>query len=192
MRNGFFALLCAFNAFISVHTARAADKLELKSGDHIAIIGNTLADRMQHSGWLEAMIQSKFPDLNLTFRNLGFSGDELTVRLRSQDFGTPDEWLKKEKAGVIFAMFGFNESFKELAGLEQFKKDLENFIKNTQSQDYSGNGSPRLVLFSPIALEKHSDPNFPDPTEGNQRLNYYVQAMAEVAKANNVQFVDLF
>src|SRR4051812_6811626 len=186
------SLLISFVLLFSLFSTRAADKLELKPGDHIAIIGNTLADRMQHSGWLEALIYSKFPKDNLTFRDLGFSGDELTVRLRSQDFGTPDEWLKKEKADVIFAMFGFNESFKDLPGLEAFKKDLENFIKNTQSQDYSGKGAPRLVLFSPIALEKHPDPNFPDPTEGNQRLKYYVDAMAEVAKANNVQFVDLF
>ena len=32
-----------------------ADALELKPGDHICIIGNTLADRMQHDGWLETV-----------------------------------------------------------------------------------------------------------------------------------------
>ena len=30
-----------------------ADKLDLRQGDHICIIGNTLAERMQHDGWLE-------------------------------------------------------------------------------------------------------------------------------------------
>ena len=38
-----------------------ADPLELHKGDHISIIGNTLADRMQHDGWLETMLQSRFP-----------------------------------------------------------------------------------------------------------------------------------
>jgi glucose/arabinose dehydrogenase/azurin len=190
MRKGLFSLL-ALSALLMAN-ARAAGKLELKHGDHIAIIGNTLADRMQHSGWLESLIYSKFPDYDLIFRDLGFSGDELTVRLRSQDFGSPDDWLKKEKADVVFAMFGFNESFKDVAGVEQFKTDLANFIKNTTSHDYSGKGSPRLVLFSPIALEKHPDPNFPDPDEGNRRIKYYVDAMGEVAKAHGIQFVDLF
>ena len=69
------------------------EKLEIKKGDHICIIGNTLADRMQHDGWLEAYFQSRFPKDELVFRNLGFSGDELTQRMRSQDFGTPDQWL---------------------------------------------------------------------------------------------------
>jgi len=65
----------------------------LNKGDHICIIGNTLADRMQHDGWLEAYLHARFPQHNLTIRNLGFSGDEIALRLRSADFGTPDQWL---------------------------------------------------------------------------------------------------
>src|SRR5438094_9318488 len=90
----------------TIFPATAADKLELQPADHICIIGNTLADRMHHSGWLESLIYTRFPKHDLVFRNLGFSGDEVTVRLRSQEFGTPDEWLKREKADVIFAFFG--------------------------------------------------------------------------------------
>src|SRR4051794_4948006 len=102
---------------------QAADRLELKAGDHVCVIGNTLADRMQHSGWLESLLHARYPEHKLVFRNLGFSGDELTVRLRSEGFGTPDEWLKKEQADVIFAFFGYNESFKGLDGLAQFRKE---------------------------------------------------------------------
>src|SRR3954454_10748765 len=66
---------------------------KLEKDDHICIIGNTLADRMQHDGWVETYLYARHPDLDLTIRNLSYSGDELTVRLRSQDFGTPDQWL---------------------------------------------------------------------------------------------------
>ena len=48
-----------------------------RKGDHICIIGNTLADRMQHDGWLETYLQARFPEHDLVIRNLGFSGDEL-------------------------------------------------------------------------------------------------------------------
>src|SRR5258708_2150945 len=70
----------------SAATAKAAEKFEFKLNDHICIIGNALADRMQHDGWLETYIHSRFPKHDLVFRNLGFSGDELNVRLRSKDF----------------------------------------------------------------------------------------------------------
>ncbi len=53
-----FALLAATLAVASI--ARA-DLIEIKPGDHIAIIGNTLADRMQHDGWLETLLQARFP-----------------------------------------------------------------------------------------------------------------------------------
>src|SRR5580700_8579074 len=43
---------------------------ELHSGDHVAIIGSTMADRFQHSGWLETYLYSSYPDLNLVFRDL--------------------------------------------------------------------------------------------------------------------------
>src|SRR5438874_2499140 len=70
-----------------------ATKLELRPGDRISIIGNTLADRMQHDGWLETYLYSRFPKLDLVFRNLGFSGDEIDLsrRLRSANFGKPDQ-----------------------------------------------------------------------------------------------------
>src|SRR6185503_5328211 len=77
-------------------------------------------------------------------------------------------------------------------GLEKFRDDLDKFIKQTLKANYSGKGSPRLVLFSPIAAEKHTDPNYPDPAPINRQLEPYVKAMREVATANKVQFVDLF
>src|SRR5262245_17926706 len=71
----------------------AAAAFELKEKDHICIVGNTLAERMQYDGWLETMLHARFPKHDLVVRNLGFSGDEIATRLRSKNFGTPDEWL---------------------------------------------------------------------------------------------------
>src|SRR5262245_9920275 len=167
-------------------------RLELQPGDHICVIGNTLADRMQHDGWLETLLHARFPKHQLTYRDLGFSGDELTLRLRSADFGSPDQWLTKCQADVVFAFFGYNESFAGPAGLDKFKKDLADFVKHTLAQKYNGKSAPRLVLCSPIAHENLNSPNLPDGSENNKRLELYTAAMAEVAKANGAFFVDLF
>src|SRR5262245_47602013 len=175
----------------SVRSAVEA-KFDLRPGDRVAVVGNTLADRMQHDGWLETYLHSRFPKHNLVFRHLGFSGDELTLRLRSASFGTPDEWLTRVEADVVFAFFGYNESFKDKAGLDDFKKDLGTFIKNTLAKKYNGKSAPRLVLFSPIAHEDLKDPNLPDGKDNNRRLKLYTAAIAEVAAKNNVPFVDLF
>lgn len=169
-----------------------SDTLKLNKNDHVAIIGNTLADRMQHEGNLEALIHAAFPQHDLVVRNLAVAGDEVAFRHRSENFGTPDEWLGKVKAGVIFAFFGFNESFKGQEGLAKFRDDLGRFLKEMAKKNYSGRGSPHVVLFSPIANERHQDPDFPDPKKNNDNIRLYAAAMADVAEANGVQFVDLF
>src|SRR5205809_642295 len=123
-----------------------AQHLTLNKGDHIAYIGNALADRMQHHPFLETLIYAKFPQHDLVFRNLAASGDEVATWHRSENFGSRDDWLTKTGADVIFAFYGFNESFKGDAGLDKFKQDLGNFLTHAKEKDYSGKGAPRIVL----------------------------------------------
>lgn len=217
------SLAAFFCLFLATSVSFAQDsKLKLEPGDHICIVGNTLAERMQHHGWLETLIQAAHPEYKLVFRNLGYSGDEVdgfrdgNKRLRSMDFGSHDQWLAGDapipqpgklnpnapvlanrfektntKADVIFAFYGYNESFAGEAGLGQFKERLEAFIKHTLSQKYNGKSAPRLVLFSPTAFENLGDPNLPSGEEINARLKLYTTAMREVAANNEVAFVDL-
>ena len=179
----------------------AAAGFELKPGENVALVGNGLADRMQHHGWLETYVHARHPKHNLVFRNLAVASDEVAgfthkpdpgVRMRSENFGTSDDWLKRVQADVVWAFFGYNESFGGDAGLEKFKTDLAAFIKHTRGQSYSGKGSARVVLFAPIAAEASSDPNRPAAAPLNVNLKKYAAAMAGVAKANDVPFVDLF
>ena len=162
----------------------AAETLALNQGEHISLIGNALADRMQHDGWLETLIQAQFPDRQLSIRNLGFAGDELSVRMRCENFGTPEDWLTRTKADVIFAFFGYNESFAGPTGIEKFRQDLAKLIKDASDHKYNGRSAARLVLFSPIAHENLHDPNLPDGAADSANLKLYTDAMAEVAKQN--------
>ncbi len=175
-------------------TPRAAEgAFQLNAGDRVALIGNALADRMQHHGWLETMMHAQHPAHQLVVRNLAVAGDEVTDRARSKDFGSPDDWLTKVQASVVFAFFGYNESFAGREGLPKFKEDLANFLRETRAKNYSGLGAPRIVLFSPIATEKHPDSNYTFKPGINANLALYTQAMAEVARDQaGVTFVDLF
>jgi hypothetical protein len=166
--------------------------LQLHKGDHICLLGNTLGERMQHDGWLEAMIQARFPQDQLCFRNLCESAEQVNFRVRVQGFGTPDEWLAREKADVIFAFFGFNESIAGPQGLDKYKKELDSFVKHTLDQKYNGNIAPKLVLFSSIAQEKIDDPNLPDNSPNNANIKLYADATRQVAQDEGVIYVDLF
>jgi glucose/arabinose dehydrogenase/mono/diheme cytochrome c family protein len=191
-----------------------AQSLQLQKGDNVAFVGGGLADRQQHYGNFEALIHQAYPTHELVIRNLGFSGDEVNTRHRSDEVPTMEYFLDMKpgllntKAGntaityhaganfhanVIFAYWGFNESFHGPEGLNDYKNNLDAWLKKQLSADY-GKGHPRIVLFSPIATEDMKSVHF-DPAvavRNNKNIALYTAAMAEVAKANNVQFVDLF
>ena len=157
--------------------AAQAPKFQLNRDDCVAIIGNTLADRMQHDAWLETYIYALHPEHDLVFRNLGYPGDELKERIREESFGSPDQWLTKVKADVVFCFFGYNEALKGDAGLDGFRKDLPEVIDGMLAQKYNGESAPRLVFFSPIAHENVKSPHLPDGSANNASLAKYTAAM---------------
>jgi mono/diheme cytochrome c family protein len=186
LRSGFalgFTLLSAFPA---------AAQLPLQKGDTVGIIGNALADRMQHDGWMETLFQSRLPGQGVTFRTLAVSGDTVTLRPRSQGVPSVEDCLGYCKADVVFAFFGYNESFGGEAKLSQFKADLGGMVDKYRSTKFNGETAARVVLFSPIAHENLKDPNLPDGSANNVNLALYTKAMNDPTDEKGVAFVDLF
>lgn len=161
-------------------------------GDHVVYIGNTLADRMQHDAWLETYLHASLPQHELTFRDLGFSADEVNHRQRADNFGDADMWLTKCRADVVLCFFGYNEALKGEAGLTQYKKDLADMIDHMRSEKYNGKTAPELIVFSPLAHENLHSPHLPDGVQNNQNLKIYTDAMRDICGEKNVPFVDLF
>jgi glucose/arabinose dehydrogenase/azurin len=182
----FVGSLCALSAAPSVAS------LTLRPGDHIAVVGNALADRMQHSGYFETLLHARYPGHELVVRNLAVAGDEVVTRHRSDNFGSPEEWLRKVRADVVLAFFGFNESFRGEAEIEAFRGEVRRFLAETQASDYSGRGGAKVVLISPIACERHRDMNYPDPEGLNAQVKRYAEVLEEEAMAAEVLYVDLF
>ena len=173
-------------------SAADATRLELKKGDRIIIIGNTLAERMQYYGHFETLLHSRFPELELVVHDLGWSADEVALRPRQAHFNDHGHTLKDEKPDVLIAAFGFNESFGGPAGLPKFRRDLERFIGESTTTKYNGKSAPRLVLLSPIAQEDLKNPHITDGKKNNENIKLYADAMAELAGKHGVLFVNLF
>ncbi|HEY6564477.1 MAG TPA: PVC-type heme-binding CxxCH protein, partial [Pirellulaceae bacterium] len=173
------------------HARGAEPQVELRNGDHICIVGNTLAERMQFYPHLEVLLHANFPRHDLVIRNLGWSADEIELRPRSLNFGTPDDYLTQHAADVIWAFFGFNEAFQGLDGLPGFRSDLTAWVRHVRSHRYNGTDPPRLVLFSPIELDRASPTGMPRDATFEASLKHYSATLSEVARAEKVGFVDL-
>ena len=192
--------------------------LKISKGAHIILIGNNLGSRMMNYGHFETELQLRYPDSSLYIRNMCDGGDTPGFRPHSgrknpwafpgaeafqtelaQPSGseghleTPDEWITRHKADIIIAFFGYNESFQGPEGLENYKAELDAFVKHTLQQKYNGTAAPQLALVSPIAFENLSDQfDLPDGEKENQNLALYTEGMKQVAAANQVLFLDAF
>ena len=163
-----------------------------QKGDIISIIGNGLGDRMQHDGWMETLLQSALPKMELSFRNMSVTGDRVGSYPRSKGFLNMDKYQQHVKADVLFAFFGYNESFDGESKAGDYENKLVDFILNMRGARPNGKSFPRIVLFSPIAHENLDDPNLPDGLSNNKRLAAYTKATRKAAKKSGVAFVNLF
>ena len=164
--------------------------LELPKGARIALIGNTLLDRSLHFGQIESLIYQRYPEHQLVIRNLSWSGDTVNLRPRPDNFADIFQHLYHEKADVIIAAFGFNESFAGPEGLDVFRKNLTNFIEQLQSKAFNGKTAAKVILISPIANEDL--PNIPAASLNNENLKKYTEVMREVSEEREIGFIDAF
>ncbi len=168
---------------------RDPEKFAFQTGDVVAMIGNALAERMQYDGWLEALIQSQEKGKKLRFRNVAISGDRVDRFPRNRGFMPVDAYLQHVKANVVFAFFGYNESFD--TSPEDYAKKLGDLVQKIRATK-PADAFPRIVLFSPIAHEDLGSPDLPDGKENNARLAAMTEATKTAAETSGVTFVDLF
>ncbi len=170
----------------------APPRLELRAGDRVVLVGNTLADRQQYFNHFETSLLALYPQLELSMRNLGWSADTLTLQPRPLNFGTAEQHLATYKADVILAFFGANESFEGEAGIPRFEKDLEAYIEKHRAAKYNGSEAPRLAIVSPIAHERLARLVHVDVEARNRELARYTEAMRRVTARLGVPFADVF
>jgi putative membrane-bound dehydrogenase-like protein len=161
-----------------------------QKGDVVTILGNGLADRMQHDGWLETLLQTQLADQQIRFRNMSASGDRPNNYPRSSGQLSMTAYLQHVQPTVVFSFFGYNESFDVKPA--DYRQQLLDFVRKTRGAKPSGKDFPRIVLFSPIAHENTHSPNVPDGRAHNVRLAALTRATEAAAREAGVEFVDLF
>lgn len=168
----------------------APPPFELKDGDRVAWIGNTVVEREQRYGYWETALLCKFADRNITIRNLGWSGDTVFGEARAAFDPVPEGYKRlvsltlEAKPTVIFVSYGTNESFEGAAGVPKFQKQLEKLL------DSLAPAKAKVVLFTPLPFEKSR--SLADPASRNKDLQLYSQAIREVADNHGHRLADLF
>lgn len=164
--------------------------LELAAGDRIALVGNTLLERARFFGQFEALLHQRYPRHRLIVRNLAWSADEVDRQPRPANFASTLQHLTHEKADVIFAALGFNESFAGEEGIDGFRASLSKYVGDLKSRAFNGQSAPRIVLVSPIANEDIA--GVAAAERNNARIEAYADVIRDVAREQNVGYVNVF
>ncbi len=101
-------------------SARAAEPFEIKNGDRVLFLGDTLLEREGTHGYLETRMHQQFPDRTFTVRNLAFSADtprgwsRASFDPAAKGFERLKEQLAVVKPTVVFLGYGMAASLQEI------------------------------------------------------------------------------
>ncbi len=189
-----FASLLTLLGTGALQTTRAADDaqpFQLVDGDRVVFIGDALFERDGKYGCLEMALSLAFPDRKLTFRNLGWSGDNVFARSRDYFDKQGDGYARliahvnRLRPTVMLLAYGGNESYAGEAGLAEFAAGYRRLLDDLEMS------GARFVLLSPIRQENLGPP-LPDPAPYNRNRQLYAAEIQKLAAERGHRFVDLF
>lgn len=184
--------------FISAGAAAARQGLQepavtLQDGDRILFIGDAFFEREYRFGLIETALTVAHPDKRLTFRNLGWSGDNVWGEARAL-FGKPPDgyadlmkFVDLTKPAVIMVGYGANESFAGEDGLEDFLEQYRTLLADLDAR------TTRIVLLTPLPADAATSP-LPDTAvvARNETLARYSEGIKALARTRNLPVIDTF
>jgi hypothetical protein len=163
-----------------------------RNGDRVVLLGNTFFEREGNYGHIEATLAAALAGRDITFRNMGWSGDSVDCHARSY-FGPAQEGFDRLKANLqmvkptlVIACYGSNASFKGEAGKEEFVKGYKRLLDMVRQST-----GARICVMSPPPAETLSKP-LPNMGPHNVRLESYRDAIKALALAEHHAFADAF
>lgn len=172
-------------------TAGAISAAPFQVGDRVVLIGNTFFERDTLYGHLETAIALRYPEHDLIFRNLGWSGDNVHGESRAY-FGSREDGynhlvrhVQELKPSVILVNYGANAAYAGPDGLNAFIAGYTRLLNDLEKV------TKRIILVSPLPCENLGAP-LPDMEAQNQRVIPYLEAIRHLASERKVDFIDLY
>lgn len=168
---------------------QTAEAFELKSGDRVIFLGNSLMEDDVQFGYLELALTTRFPNRDVTYRNIGWSGDNVFGEARSYVTTPPSPYelliqqIANSRPTVVFLAYGGVEAQDGEAGLGRFKQGLNRLLDKIDSL------GAKTVLISPIPVLLPISDNV---NQRNAALQTYASTIAQTAAERKKRYVDLF
>lgn len=190
LRRGIVLLTYVFAlsvTWLSLGVAQESERpFSLGADERVVLVGNGYFERDAELGYLETLLTSRYYDRSITFRSLGWHGDTVNVQLRPRNFPILQQSVNDQGPDTVFIMYGMNEAFAGVDGLEPFREGYENLLEMLERDVSAG-----AVLLSPTQHFVNESP-VPYAEELNARVGLYADVVRQIAASRAVPFVNLY
>lgn len=179
---GGFALL----AMASYAPKSAHADFFFHDGDKPAVfLGDSITEPNVYTSLIQSYVLTRYPKWDITFRNIGWSGDTAGLRQRGgQEAGLRRDILPLKPMAITID-FGMNDA---RAGDKGYQAYIDAQIKLVEALKAMG---ARVALLTPSPEERY-EPNQPAGSAYNAMLWKYSQGLKQVADKEQVPFVDQY
>lgn len=185
-----FLLLLTLVCGPSFAQNKSPNAFTLKDGDRVVFLGNSIFENEFQYGYLELALTTRFADKGITFRNLGWTGDNVWGEARSTYTNPPTPYehlmedITKAAPTVVLLAYGGVEAQEGPAGVAHFKDGLNKLIDKIESL------GAKTVLLSTIPVVSADTAQRIDAR--NADLELYSKAISDVAAQRGKQFIDVY
>ena len=182
MKNRYQAALTASLVLASALTLNAAS-FYFKDGDKVVMMGDSITEQYLYSSYVEAWTLTRFPAWNITFVNVGISGDRST--------GGNSRFARDvipNNPTVMTVDFGMNDG-----GYAPFEETgFKNYMGGLQGiADQAKAANVRVAWLTPSPKEEEAAG--PAIKGYNETLEKYSEGVKQIAATNgNALFIDQF
>ncbi len=174
-------LFATLIALLGPAPADAPKDFQLKQGDQIVAIGDSITQGGGYLRDVDAVLAADYPELKLPkVINVGIGGqkaEDLVTRFDKDVVAKKPQW--------VTLSIGINDVWHRM-NKPADDKILEKYTENvTKMVDMAQAAKIKVILLSPTVIQEDAS------AEGNKRLAAYVAAEKKIAADKKCQFVDL-
>ena len=175
----------------TVQAEPAAARWTIQQGDRVVLLGSTFIERENTYGQIELALRLTHPELTFSFRNLGWSGDNVLGESRAY-FGPVQagsnhlrEYVNLLQPTKLLVSYGHNAAYEGLEQLEPFLKQYGALLNDLKAEDR------QLIVLGLTPLEAiHRSPA--EVAKLNAVRKEYNAAIQQLCEAEQLVFVNLF
>lgn len=192
MGNTSFIVCCLLFIVWTLGPERSYSQLgQLLDGDRVVFVGDGFIERAQRFGYIEAALTSRWPERQISFRNIGWSGDTVKGEARDHYTNPPTayehllEQIAESDPTVLIFAYGSNLAYGNDAEMDAFSDGYHTLLNDVEL-----NGK-RCLLLSPIPHDQKTSPH-PDVSAFNANLEKVAALISEIADKRGCAFFDLY